>query len=135
MTSSRQSVDEAGRKRHLEALFADEPFLSPTMKARRMHEKMVESRGRESAAGERPAAPSHAVDPSYLAAILEEPALSRSDRSGSLRPKMSLEEAKKRLGGQGVPDPFAFTPSDPLSYFRTQVLSEWFQKVDRREIG
>jgi hypothetical protein len=32
--------DDLQRRRKLDELFADEPFLSPTMKARRLHEKI-----------------------------------------------------------------------------------------------
>lgn len=134
MTSSRQPMDEAGRKRHLEALFADEPFLSPTMKARRMHEKLVDMRTRESITGEW-SAPLLAGDPPRSVALLEEPAGLRAERGSTAGPRMTFQEAKTRLGGQGVPDPYAFTSSDPISYFRTQVLSQWIQKVDRRETG
>ncbi len=35
------------RRRKLDDLFADEPFLSPTMKARRLHEKLLELQNRE----------------------------------------------------------------------------------------
>ncbi|HLJ55881.1 MAG TPA: hypothetical protein VKT77_12655 [Chthonomonadaceae bacterium] len=132
MTSSRQAMDEAGRKRHLEALFADEPYLSPTMKARRMHEKMLDDMPGIFSAERQPAS-TLAADPQRTAALLEEPLPLRTDRAGGQAPQMTFEEARRHLSGQGVPDPYAFTPSDPLSYFRTQVLSQWIQKVDRRE--
>src|SRR5579862_2828791 len=119
MTMSRQPMDEAGRKRHLEALFADEPYLSPTMKARRMHEKVADARGRDVAFAERPAAPSRAGDLAHAPASLEDGADARGERFFPSGPRISLQEAKARLGGQGVPDPFAFSPSDPIFYFRT----------------
>ena len=129
MTISRQPMDEAGRKRHLEALFADEPYLSPTMKARRMVEKLNDTRARDGGFGER-----LTVDSPFSGPVSDDPAFMRFERAAPTGPGISLQEAKKRLGGQGVPDPFAFSPSDPISYFRTQVLSQWVQKVDRREI-
>jgi len=133
MTNSRQPMDEAGRKRHLEALFADEPFLSPTMKARRMHEKMLDGRAREGAAGERASTPFLAPDTLHSAVVLEDPSLMRLERGAAQGPRLTFQEARARLSGQGVPDPFAFSSTDPISYFRTQVLSQWFQKVDKRE--
>lgn len=129
MTISRQPMDEAGRKRHLEALFADEPYLSPTMKARRMHEKLNDPRSRDVGFGDR-----LSVDSPFAGPVSDDPAFMRYERTAPPGSGMSLLEAKKRLGSQGVPDPFAFSPSDPISYFRTQVLSQWIRKVDRREI-
>lgn len=135
MTVSQQTLDDAGRKRHLEALFADEPYLSPTMKARRMHEKMVDTRARDAAVAEWSAPPSLAIESPYSSAHLEEAAILRTERGPAGAARMSLQEARARLSGQGVPDPFGFTSADPISYFRTQVLSQWIQKVDRRENG
>src|SRR5690242_1164317 len=48
MGNNQQTLDEK-RKQQLEALFADEPFLSPTMKARRLHEKLRELQAAETA--------------------------------------------------------------------------------------
>lgn len=66
-----------GRRRRLDELFADEPFLSPTMKARRLHDKMTARRVGESppdplaqiAYVPRPAQrPAPAAQPSYTIA-------------------------------------------------------------------
>lgn len=48
-------AEETPRRRKLDELFADEPFLSPTMKARRLHEKLntmrIEEQGQQAAQG------------------------------------------------------------------------------------
>jgi hypothetical protein len=38
--NQRHEEEEPGKRKRLDELFADEPFLSPTMKARRLHEKL-----------------------------------------------------------------------------------------------
>ena len=133
MISSGQPSDEIGRSRHLDELFADEPFLSPTMKARQMHEKMLELRLSQGAANERPAQSLQDIEANVRqqpVAISTPPA-----RKHSGVPKMNFDEARAILRGHGVPDQYGFDPTDPLSYFRTQVLSQWLQKVEPREIN
>lgn len=133
MISSGQTSDEIGRSRHLEALFADEPYLSPTMKARQMHEKLLEQRASEGAPINSPVTPSLRIE-------TREPVRSAGPATTPVRktsgvPKMSFDEARAILRGHGTPDPYGFDPTDPLSYFRTQILSQWLEKVEPREIN
>lgn len=144
MTSSGQTLDEIDRKRHLDALFADEPYLSPTMKARSMHEKMRGMRSMEEGDEDSPYSdvadvmPIPATVPRQTVQSTVDKGVARStstsDRAVSTAPKLDFDEARAILRGHGVPDPYGFDPTDPLSYFRTQILSEWLQKVEPMEI-
>ena len=132
MNSNGHPMDEFGRKLHLDALFADEPYLSPTMKARQMHEKMEEQRENQSGVSLPPAR--------GIEGIVASQSMSTSSGSSISKrttgvPKMNFDEARAILRGHGVPDKYGFDPSDPLSYFRTQVLSIWLEKVEPREIN
>jgi hypothetical protein len=125
-------MDDAGRKRHLEALFADEPFLSPTMKARRMHEKLHEARERDN--GERTSL-MFGPEAGRAPALLEEPDFLRADRLSGPAQRLTLAEAAARLrrpvddwGNPGA-------SPDSLSQFRFQVLSQWVQRAGPREIS
>ena len=133
MTSSQQPMDDAGRKRHLEALFADEPFLSPTMKARRMHEKMYEMRARESHSGDRPYGVALAPRPPYASTLLDEPDFVRSDHALTAAKRMSFVEAAARLRRLADNDNYTQSPSDSIGQFRTQLLAQWVQRVGPRE--
>ena len=134
MTSSQQPMDDAGRKRHLEALFADEPFLSPTMKARRMHEKLHEAKERESFSGDRTGlmfGPEAGRGP----ALLEEPDFLRADRLAGPTQRLTLTEAAARLRRPADDWGNPGASSDTLSQFRFQVLSQWVQRAGPREIS
>jgi hypothetical protein len=128
MSQNQQPMDDAGRKRHLEALFADEPFLSPTMKARRMHEKLYEMRATEADFGDRMTGTSLVLDTPFSIAIRDEPAFMRPDST-----LISFAEAAMRLRSGDGSSRFGMSMADPIDAFRTQVLALWVQKVDRRE--
>lgn len=133
MTTSQQALDDAGRKRHLEALFADEPFLSPTMKARRMHEKTSELRAREPGRRDRDLGAAFASDVEYAFTVLEEAAFIRPDRLPMDGTQISFADAAARLRGPSAPETLGDAQSDPIRYFRTQVLEQWIRKVEPRE--
>jgi hypothetical protein len=125
-------MDDAGRKRHLEALFADEPFLSPTMKARRMHEKLYEMRALETDNSPRAGVSTLGLDSPFQITAREEPAFLRPDFASSGAPRISFADAVARLHGSGSGG--SYDPaSDAIERFRAQVLAVWVQKVDRRE--
>ena len=132
MISSQQPMDDAGRKRHLEALFADEPFLSPTMKARRMHEKMHEARAREGAGGDRSSVV-FGQDSGRAHALLEEPDFLRADRPASLQQRLTLAEAAARLRRPLDTGGFPGALPDALGQFKSQVLAQWVQRAGPRE--
>src|SRR5437016_3668498 len=63
MNDREQPFDAEARRRRLDALFADEPFLSPTMKARRLYEKLHELPGGETPERDLPEPPVDAARP------------------------------------------------------------------------
>jgi hypothetical protein len=126
-------MDDAGRKRHLEALFADEPFLSPTMKARRMHEKLYEMRALESEFGDCASATSITVDSPYNLSIREEPAFMRHGGLSEDGPRFTFAEAAELLRTHDESDRRGLALSEPIDHFRKHVLEQWVRKVDRRE--
>lgn len=134
MNSSQQPMDDAGRKRHLEALFADDPFLSPTMMARRMHEKMVEMRSRETAAPYRPVGPFLPSDAPYSVVFAEAPDIPAAGAMSMSGTRISMAEARVRLSEFRTEGAAASGQMDPMFHFRTRVLAIWAQKVDRREV-
>lgn len=99
----------------LDDLFADEPYLSPTMKARRLHEKLQEiqntARRTERLPEERtPSMPSRQETPPAAR-------LSLAQAAGYLRAGLALR-----------PD----TPM-PLRRFREQTLRQWLNETPLRE--
>ena len=99
----------------LDDLFADEPYLSPTMKARRLHEKLQEiqnaARRAEMLPEERP----------HYAAPLP-------DASDAMRVSLSQAALYLRAGLVQRPD----TPVHLLR-FREQTLRQWLDNTSLRE--
>ena len=131
--SNSQILDDDGRKRHLDSLFADEPFLSPTMKARSMHDKLRAMRSSEMDGGGRVS--SGPLVPDWLrpAATREDATSARAERPSAGSAGISFAEATSRLR-QPAPQAHGETRgSDPISRFRAEVLSQWVREVRPRE--
>jgi hypothetical protein len=112
------------RRRKLDDLFADEPFLSPTMKARRLHEKLQEMQNKD------------AIDANGLpaAACVGEipPMLSRTEMPEPIavptnEGAISLTAAR-RLYRQEKDGPVNGTP-DRLSKLKDTLLSKWLDQA------
>ena len=131
MTTRHQPTDDEVRARHLEALFADEPFLSPTMKARRIHDKMQEMRAAESSA----ARPVRAAAVTRSFWMEREELMPKRAEPPPAGPRMSFAEAIAHLRQpiRSAPDG-GLDPADPISRFRSEMLYPWVQQVGRREI-
>lgn len=115
--------DEEERRRRLDALFADEPFLSPTMRARRLQEKQPAATkvAEAPAAVEKPVAET----PAFVreAAPWKENIVS-SPESDS--PTLRLADAVTRLRSAASSD-------DRLRRFREEILTEWLKSAPKRE--
>ncbi len=129
MVSGQQALDEAGRKRHLEALFADEPYLSPTMKARRIHERLYEAPVLDLNTRDRAGGRQSLPEAPFVTGLSGEPAFERTTAAGM---GLTLTEARRRLAYRGS-GAVSGSESDTLAQFRSQVLTGWVKKVDRRE--
>jgi hypothetical protein len=132
---SQQPLDDNARKLLLKSLFADDPFLSPTMKARCLHEKLQEMRARETVPEERIQERRAEPDRLFWIEGQDEPASLRPGRKPESEVRISFEEATECLRRTVFPTPYANTAPDRLNHFRTQVLPQWLQKVPRRETG
>jgi hypothetical protein len=108
MTDSRPPVPNETRQRKLDDLFGDEPFLSPTMKARRLYEKVA-------AQPSAPVAPGATIFPSprtsslsgLVPEVSEDEASAywqrRTDASRRPDPADDDVETPRRAGGLGIP--------------------------------
>lgn len=144
MEDLQQPLDPTIRRRKLDELFADEPYLSPTMKARSLHQKLEQAHGKPGA---------HA-DLTLLTGLppSPEPRLSRPDmarplaveaappRNGAAveppRPHrlLSLIEAAACLRQSAVGKGKAPGPdSERLRRFRENVLLKWLSAAPGRE--
>ena len=126
MGKNQQSLDEK-RKQQLAALFADEPFLSPTMKARRLHEKLKEMQAGESTTTAEVSLPS---DRQFWIEGKKETVTQRSEQHLEDEGRMSFADATAYLRS-----PYSTMPSHRLHHFRMQVLTQWLRQVPLRETG
>lgn len=133
MKNGQQPLNDSTRHRQLDALFADEPYLSPTMKARRLHEKLQEARAKENQAAEQTTEKRREPDFPFWIGDDEETIFGGAGR-GAEGSRISFAEATERLRRARGADPFGHSSSDRLHYFRTQVLSQWLKQAPRREI-
>src|SRR5262245_5473010 len=125
MKNSQQPQNGDSRQRQLEALFADEPFLSPTMKARRLHEKLQELRAEEPVATERTPKRTRESNLPFWNEDEEAPAFLRPERKPGSEARMSFAEATAYLRRSAASSADLISPPDRLSHFRTQVLPQW----------
>jgi|SRR5579871_236598 len=132
-----QPLDAEARRRRLDDLFADEPYLSTTMKARRLHEKLQELRAREQAVQE-PPAEAHLLDRSSADAeadyLLETSGQTSGERL-QVTERVSLNGAAEYLRagvGPGQPEP---PYAARLLHFREQVLMKWLECAPEKEVS
>lgn len=142
MTDPReQSLDAETRRRRLDDLFADEPYLSTTMKARRLHEKLQELRAREQAVQEPSTDASLRERSSYLesegsdaASLLE--ASSQAPGAGERlqgTERVSLARAADYLRAGVGPGQLEPPYAARLLHFREQVLMKWLEGAPEKE--
>jgi hypothetical protein len=105
-------------QRKLEDLFADEPFLSPTMKARSLHEKLRVHPPATSGL----ARSAQGAEPPFDALCLVET-------------RVSLEDAVRLLRTERERDGVLIAEEECLHRFREQVLPEWLKLAPARENG
>jgi hypothetical protein len=130
MNSNQQALDDHKRKLQLDALFADEPFLSPTMKARRLHEKLQELRAAETETAIVAPEKSGASDRLFWIEEQEAAASSPSEPKPEEETPVNFADATACLRG-----PYATSPSNRLYHFRMEVLTQWMRHVPLRETG
>jgi hypothetical protein len=127
------------KRRRLDELFADEPFLSPTMKARRLHEKLNEQTGDASDVGASQAQglPAEA----YVRSVPERPELRLDNGVDPLQaqqnagaPAVSLIDAAIYLRSRGLQAPrtVGIAARDNLTRFRDTLLVSWLRAVEER---
>lgn len=132
-----EDEDQPGQKRRrLDELFADEPYLSPTMKARRLHEKLNEQAGDFPELGASQAAQGLPAE-AYVRSAPErpEPAAAPAaipEEAGA--PAVSLIDAAifLRSGGQQAPRTVGIAARENLTQFRHTHLGMWVRAVEER---
>ena len=138
MTDPReQSLDAETRRRRLDDLFADEPYLSTTMKARRLHEKLQELRAREQAVQEPPTDASLRERSPYSEAEDSGPAGPRqapgADGRTQAAERVSLARAAEYLRVGTSPGQMEPPYAARLLHFREQVLMKWLEGAPEKE--
>ncbi|HZT43760.1 MAG TPA: hypothetical protein VFA07_16455 [Chthonomonadaceae bacterium] len=138
MTDPReQSLDAEIRRRRLDDLFADEPYLSTTMKARRLHEKLQELRAREQAVQEPPTDARLRERSSPPGAENSDPALlpeeSGVDERSQAVDRVSLVRAAEYLRAGTSPGQLEPPYAARLLHFREQVLMKWLECAPEKE--
>ena len=137
-----QRISAEIRRRRLDDLFADEPYLSTTMKARRLHEKLQELRAQENSGRGAPtetlsrersafAYPSSDV---LSAEALRRQAVAWQAPSAPVDPnRLTLARAAEylRAGDQSDEDEPPYGAR--LQRFRAEVLTEWLEAAPERE--
>ena len=130
-------MDDDGRRRHLDALFADQPFLSPTMRARGMHDKLREMRSKEigSYSDSIDRTPELSNAPDWLLPVVgrQVALLQRVECVPGNTERVSFAEATARFRGPAARHRQVSSASDPILRFRDDVLSRWVQEVRPRE--
>jgi hypothetical protein len=151
MDNRQQSFPTETRRRKLDDLFGDDPYLSPTMKARRLHEKLETP---EAVSLEEIARESVVADPGPRAVISPEvlpvPAPPVARDPGSHLQMVCYEESgapESSPAGSAIPfaDAAAFlrvgrnaganrpAQAEQLHHLREQVLLQWLKSVPPRE--
>ncbi|HXG23281.1 MAG TPA: hypothetical protein VNJ09_01905 [Chthonomonadales bacterium] len=136
MNGGEKPVEQEPKRRKLDELFADEPFLSTTMKARRLHEKLRQYHHAELDAEhplpteafvqDRPARSHAAGGYSGDRTIgVEEEAVSLSVAAGYLR--------ARRAGISPEGERISAAIAERLQRFRDEVLSEWMKGLPKGE--
>ncbi len=122
MANSTDIPNDDTRRRKLDELFADEPYLSATMKARRLHEKMNDHGG-NGGLGEIPTKAYVESPP--------RPALSREPRRPQEQgePMVSLQMARSYLRDGGGSADLDSDLSERLRAFKTGELAQWMKEV------
>jgi len=118
----------------LDELFADEPFLSATMKARRLHEKMQELEEQEEGAAQ--GMPFQA----FVREVSPAPALSSngfSHAAAAAPPReeemIRLHEAADYLRAGSERSRVSPACAERLLHFRDETLVKWLESVPERE--
>ncbi len=142
MSDPKQSQDPGVRQRKLDELFSDEPFLSPTMKAHRLYQKIDQMQAQQAAAppavsrdARLPDVPAWPPETRTVGAVSPQaaPAMPIVAAASPAPKLLSLFEAAAYIrkdsaeSRRGVPDP------ERLLRFRQQVLLAWVRNVPRRE--
>jgi hypothetical protein len=131
------------RRRRLDELFADEPFLSPTMKARRLHEKLNERLNEPP--GDSPNDASRPTQglPSeaFVRSVPEWPTQPAASASPGLR-SASVSDAAPvslidaaiflRSKGKQAPRTVSIPAQEKLAAFRDATLTSWVKAVEDR---
>ncbi len=128
--------DSAERRRRVEALFADEPYLSPTMRARRLNEQLPRTEVDWTAPPAPPAPPKAAAQRPALRVEPSTPPLPEPPPA-SPEERISLVDARARFkwlrsGAAG----FAALPGHPqareaarLQHFKAKTLDRWIREM------
>jgi hypothetical protein len=124
------------KRRRLDELFADEPFLSPTMKARRLHEKLNEQAGDFPELGASQAAQGLPAE-AYVRSVPEkrdpvDPAAANPQEA--VAPAVSLIDAAifLRSGGHQAPRTVGAAARENLARFRHTHLAMWVRAIEER---
>ena len=124
MSEQFHSEDSESRKRKLDDLFADEPFLSPTMKARRLHEKLQELQTRDviDAGGLPSAACVGDISPMLSRTEVNEPVVVQTSEGF-----VSLTAARRLYRQETVATPRE--GSDKLTKLKDNLLNKWMEQA------
>ncbi len=131
------------KRRKLDELFADEPFLSPTMKARRLHEKLTQQTQQSEGSNADRAAQGLPTE-AYVRSITEKLSSGGAAHAGdatqmdeqadtAVRP-VSLVDAAIFLRSKGaqVPRSVGVPARARLLDFRDHSLNTWINAIEER---
>lgn len=128
--------ENAERRRRVEALFAEEPYLSPTMRARQLQDKQPRTDTGDWGTPpvrpvERPPLRIETVAPAPASAPLrsEPPASSVPDERISLADARARLQTAKQAVYDAVPGSEQAAVMTKLLQFRRQVLERWIQEM------
>jgi hypothetical protein len=129
-------LEQEPKRKKLEELFADEPFLSTTMKARRLHEKLRQLNP-ANLDDEQPL-PTEAFVPDRPARSLSAGEWSRGHKDSVREDTVSLSVAAnflraQKAGSSPENEWMSTALAERLLRFREEVLSKWVQGLPSRE--
>lgn len=142
MEDSQQPFDPSIRRKKLDELFVEEPYLSPTMKAHRLYQKLDQFQTPPDAASSPSHEAHHAEVLIHPADVPSAPLLSLSsaaapqdapEESVPTAEPLSLVEAARYIRWGSIGSRWEIPEPERLLHFRDQTLRTWLHGAPKRE--